>query len=58
MYLRQNPADNNLTEQELTRIVHENGDKFHDMLKRMSKYNGNITGSSAYFLENVLNWKL
>ena len=49
VYLQQNPTDAQLTEEDLTRIVRENGQEFEELLGRMTKYNANITGLNAYF---------
>ena len=49
VYLQQNQIDENLTKEELTKIVTENVPEFKLILGRMSKYNSNITGSNSYF---------
>ena len=48
VYLKKNPQDANLTAEELTEIINENGDRFKALLGRMNTYNRNINGSPAY----------
>lgn len=47
-YLKKNPGDANLTEDELIDIVAENGPRFHELVGRMHSYNANLNGSNAY----------
>ena len=51
VYLKKQPQDANLTVEELTKIVQENGPEFKAILGRMNTYNSNINGSSAYLFQ-------
>ena len=54
-YIKKTPADANMTEEELRRIVNDGGDEFLQLLGRMQKYNANISGSNSYFYKKKSN---
>ena len=47
--LKNNPGDQNITEEELREIISEGGSDFERLIGRMQTYNANIAGSNAYF---------
>ena len=63
VYLQKNPEDANLNENELRKIVQDNGPELKRIINRMQTYNSNIVGSNAYFygkrceLETLTNQK-
>lgn len=49
VYLKQNNEDASLTIQELKEIISKNDSELNGMIKRMSAYSANITGSDAFW---------
>ena len=49
IYLKKNPEDANLTENDLRNLVRDNGEEFKKLTNRMQTFNANIVGSNAYF---------
>ena len=56
--LKKNPADDNLTENELRDITNERSDKLNELLGRIEKFNSSIVGSNAYVYKKEMSWKL
>ena len=49
IYLKKNPEDANLTENDLRNLVRDNGEEFKKLENCMQTLNGNNVDSNAYF---------